>query len=342
MVPQTLTTLGQEDAHASMVGQWRLPARLQVRGQGPASSSHPTWPPSLHASSERPSVVTAHALPLGWSASPGRFSISEQVTDGRVKGFSRGRKKTERADHLGALHGHSLPHSGHRGGRSPRKALQWVRFPSSGKPPSPRATGGFQEEMRLSSVICWGAWLGCGVPGSPTIRSAVLFEAFLPPISLREHSSSPLPFLKSLSTAQNLCTCLDMHVRSYKHAIRRADSVPLTNTPTRVHTLPHPLCDRRGRGLRRPLGGGQGVFIEAGSELMNFPGTRLLHPSGAKSGRPHGHPPGPEEGACRLCCQAGVGACECQLRGWGTLHLPAWPGAHSLLAWMPLPTRRNG
>ena len=37
---------------------------------------------------------------------------------------------------------------------------------------------------------------------------------------------------------------------------------------------------------------------------MNVPGTRHLHPSGAKSGRPHGHPPDPEEGACGLCCQA--------------------------------------
>lgn len=185
-----------------------------------------------------------------------------------------------------------------------------------------------------------GSDVGCRDPPQSALLCSL--KPFSTPISLREHLSSPLPFLKSLSTAQNLYTCLDMHVRSYKHAIRRADSVPLTNTPTRVHTLPHPLCDRRGRGLRRPLGGGQGVFIEAGSELMNFPGTRLLHPSGAKSGRPHGHPPGPEEGACRLCCQAGVGACECQLRGWGTLHLPAWPGAHSLLAWMPLPTRRNG
>lgn len=140
--------------------------------------------------------------------------------------------------------------------------------------------------------------VGCRDPPQSALLCSL--KPLSTPISLREHSSSPLPFLKS--TAQNLCTSLDTHVRSYKHTIRRAELVPLTKTPTHVHTLPHPLCGPRGRGrgLRRPLGGGQGVFIEAGSEFMNVPGTRHLHPSGAKSGRPHGHPPGPEEGACRL------------------------------------------
>lgn len=144
---------------------------------------------------------------------------------------------------------------------------------------------------------------GAGTPQAALLCSS---EPFFTPISLREHSSSPLPFLKNPSTARNLCPSLDTHGHSYKHTARRADSVPLTNTATHVHTPPHPMCDHRGRGRgpRRSLGGGQAVFIEAGSEFMNVPGTRHLHPSGAKSGRPHRHPPGPEEGACRLCCQA--------------------------------------
>ena len=130
--------------------------------------------------------------------------------------------------------------------------------PSSVKPPSPWATGGFQEEMRLSPAICWGAWLGCGVPGSPTVRSAVLFEAslhphltegaFIFPVTLPEKRSA-----KPLHLSRNACSLLQTH--------HQAHSVPLTDTPTHVHTLPHPLCDPRGRGtgLRRPLGGGQGV-----------------------------------------------------------------------------------
>ena len=145
----------------------------------------------------------------------------------------------------------------------------------------------------------WGA-------GTPTSCSAVLIGAllhlhltqgtFIFPITLSEkpqHSTKPLHLPQHahslLQTLRQVCRLSATHKHSHTCA--------QTPSPT--------VCPRgRGSGPKRPLGGSQGVFIEGWSEFMNVPGTRHLHPSGAKSGRPHGHPPDPEEGACGLCCQA--------------------------------------
>lgn len=121
-------------------------------------------------------------------------------------------------------------------GDSPKKRhCSGFRFAEQREAPIAWATGGFQEEMRLSSVICWGAWLGCGVPGSPTIRSAVLFEAFLHPhltegtfifpVTLPE---KPQHSAKPLYLSRYACSLLQTHRQAcrlgatHKHAHTRA------------------------------------------------------------------------------------------------------------------------
>ena len=70
VVPQTLTTLGQGDTHASMVLQWRLPARLQVRGQGPASSNQSMQPPRRGLEvdpSDCKTLFLSNSIRIDWS-----------------------------------------------------------------------------------------------------------------------------------------------------------------------------------------------------------------------------------------------------------------------------------